>query len=202
MSKAPVAPTVDVEDIADPLMSVEVEEEVQETDPNDPFELLKSGALGEAIQKIVNEKVAERIGSTGSPNTFVAPGQHATPSVPVVNYLKHYRNDSSPELEIVELDMSTENPAMNALPGKPTIKFRRGHFFATTENQVKQIEWMLAGAVGVPDAKSKFGGSVGIYEDSGETLYYCPYGCSAEQFVSASKTGLNAHLRAAHNMEI
>lgn len=201
MSKQPAAPKVDVDD---PLLSVDASEDKPEEsqDTTDFEHLLSSGAFSEAINKLVEEQVASKIGSTGSPNKFVAPGQQNAPAVtPTSSFLKHYRNDSSPEIQVVELDMDSESPRLNPLPGSPTIRFRRGHFFATTENQVKQIEWMMAGAKGVTGAKEKFGGSVGIYEDPGEVLYYCPHGCSADVFVSATKSALDAHLRATHGME-
>lgn len=210
MSKAPAAPKVDVDDlvVSDPFDGVKVEDMVDTETEAQPFDesddlskLLSQPLFSQAIQKIVDQQVNGRLGGS-SPNTFVSPGQQNAPTVtPDVSFLKHYRNDSSPEIQIVELDMDSDVPHLNPLPGAPTIRFRRGHFFATTENQVKQIEWMIAGARGVDGAKDKFGGSVGIYEDHGETLYFCPYGCPADVFVSASKDALNAHMRATHGVD-
>lgn len=206
--KEPEAPKLSLEDVSqveDPMLKMDVnpeETKAPEVAPFDIDSILNSGAFASLIDRAVEERVARHPSEPGTVNQFVDQSQSTpAPVVPDHVYLKHYRCDGSPELEIVELDMSADTPRLTAMDGAPTMKFRRGHFFATTENQVKQIEWMMAGARGVPDAKQKFGGVVGIYEDSGETLFYCPYGCSADVFVSASKAGLDAHLRATHNVE-
>lgn len=202
--REPTAPTIDFSEellVADPLENPEVANDAEPVEA--PAVTDASFFASPEFSKIIKSMVDNELAKVAQGrNSIVAPGQHAAPSVtPSDAFLKHYRCDASPEMEILELDMSSEAPHLTPKDGQ-MIRFRRGHFFATTENQVKQIEWMIAGARGVPDAKTKFGGVTGIYEDSGEVLYHCPYGCSAEQFVTASKDAYHAHLRATHNVEI
>ena len=203
-AKEPKAPDYsadlfDDERVIDPLEQVEVVD--IENDPvvnaQPAFDLPDMSVM---IKQLVEAELQKQ--AQGRNSMIDASARNAPAVTPEVKYLKHYRCDSSPEMEVLELDMESEAPHLTPKPGAGMMKFRRGHFFAMTENQVKQIEWMRAGARGVPDAKTKFGGVSGIYEDSGEILYYCPYGCTADQFVTASKDAYHAHLRATHNVEI
>lgn len=210
-TREPQAPVLEVDHSEElfygeePLEQVEFDDDVVVNATPDPepevndASFFASPQFTQIIQQMVDAELQKQAQGR---NTMIDSAAHNAPAVaPDIQYLKHYRCDSSPEMEIVELDMSADFPHLSPTKNPP-IRFRRGHFFATTENQVKQIEWMVAGSRGVPDAKSKFGGVVGIYEDSGEVLYYCPYGCSPEQFVTASRDAYNAHLRATHNVEI
>lgn len=132
---------------------------------------------------------------------FVEAEQRTLQNVPQFNYLKHFRNDVSPEIMILELDMSSDNPQMNPLSGQ-YIQFRRGHFFATTENQVKQLEWMMSTAEHTADTTGTLGGNRAIYVDDEEKLFYCTAGCPASEFVSASEAKYKAHMRGVHGINL
>lgn len=154
----------------------------------------------EMLKKLIEAGVKQQIEAMGLSNqqryiAADAPKQEA----PKFNFLKHYRNDVSPELEVLELDMSADVPQLEPFPGQ-YIRFRRGHFFATTENQVKQLDWMLNEATHSADTSQVLGGNRAIYEDDGEKIYYCTAGCSRADFHTASEASYKAHMRAVHGV--
>jgi hypothetical protein len=85
--------------------------------------------------------------------------------------LKVYVCDRYPNAQIPELDFSKPEPRKHPMRGK-TIKFRLGKFRATTENQVKQLDWMMDNPT-----HDQFGEVIGgfpyIVEDIGESVYIC-----------------------------
>lgn len=159
-----------------------------------------------AFVALVEREVSKRVAGSGDKRAgqqFVEASAQARPSVqPDFEFLKHYRNDASPELFIQELDMSAPNPKAAPIVGRG-IRFRRGHFFATTQNQVDQIESMMNAPTHSADGTKVVGGVLGIYEDDGEQLYYCPAGCPIDRFQpTANKKKFQAHMRAVHQVEV
>lgn len=164
-----------------------------------------SALLGaDAIKRLIDAGVRQvldqmNIQPSSGPQKFINSDQQNAPSAPAFNFLKHYRNDVSPEIEVQELDMSTDEPQLNPIRGS-FIRFRRGHFFAASENQVKQLDWMMNAPASSADGMRTIGGNPAIYEDDGEKLYYCTAGCPASEFVSASEKKYKAHMRAVHGV--
>lgn len=169
----------------------------------DPQQMLAGLFDSPTFQKLVEQAVQSRIASTPQASEASVTGGNTKPSVkPDFNFLKHYRNDASPELAIQELDMSAEVPQLAAIAGRK-MRFRRGHFYATTQNQVDQIEWMINTPTHSADGTRVTGGVLGIYEDDGEVLYYCTAGCGVDQFIpTASQAKFKAHMRAVHQVEV
>lgn len=97
--------------------------------------------------------------------------------------------------------MNAPYPQMEPIPGS-FIRFKRGHFFAVTENQVKQLDWMLNEAEHSADTSQVLGGNRAIYVDDDEKLYYCTAGCDKNDFVSASEAKYKAHMRGVHGVII
>jgi hypothetical protein len=164
--------------------------------------LFQSPSFVALVEREVAKRVADGQPHAG-PQRFIDASAQSHASVkPDFDFLKHYRNDASPELWIQELDMDAIDPRLAPLPGRG-MQFRRSHFFATTENQVKQIEWMSSQATHSADGTRVTGGVVGIYEDDGEELFYCPAGCPVDQFApTANKKKFDAHMRAVHGVEV
>lgn len=121
------------------------------------------------------------------------------------NYLKAYRNSRSPEIEYLELDMSAldrgENPSMFPIKGS-YLRFQRGRFYATTQNQVRQLDWLSKRDTVSGDGKAVIGGDPALYEDDGEQILYCPVGCSHAEYHFASTKSLGRHMRAVHHMNV
>ncbi|HEX5498083.1 MAG TPA: hypothetical protein VFX03_02610 [Thermomicrobiales bacterium] len=113
-------------------------------------------------------------------------------------FLVHYRNDVQPKKRIVRRSV---NKATGRLYDDPsakgeTIEFINGHFFATEQWQVDQLEWMrdhpLFDANG-----GVIGGDPAIWVDEGDDdVLYCPE-CN-NPFASAKK--LMAHRKATHHV--
>lgn len=153
----------------------------------------------DVIKKLIDAGVKQYLDTHGiSATPAIAEDAPKVPT-PEFTFLKHYRNDVSPEIEVQELNMDAEVPQMEPIPGS-FLRFRRGHFFATTDNQVKQLDWMLNMAEHSADTSQVLGGNRAIYEDDGEKLYYCTAGCSKEDFVSASEAKYRAHMRGVHGV--
>ena len=144
----------------------------------------------------VPEPVAKR------PNAAFLPQQ---PVVQPAKFLKHYRHANSQNIKIMELDMSAldrgENPAIYPIKGS-YMQFRRGHFYATTKNQVRQLEWMRQRPKFSANQEQVIGGDPGIYEDDGEQIYYCPAGCSHADVQFASTKSLARHMKSVHNVDV
>jgi hypothetical protein len=160
-------------------------------------------AFSALVQQAVTAQLQRMQGDGRHEQRFVEASQQSDAAVkPDFNYLKHYRNDASPELVIQELDMSKDRPQLHPIPGR-VIRFRRGHFFATTENQVQQIDTLTNTPSHSADQRNALGGIVGIYEDDGEVLYHCSAGCGYDSFVpTSSHARYKAHMRAIHNVEV
>ena len=60
---------------------------------------------------------------------------------PETGLARHYRNTQHPNIRIQELDMSQVRPQGFPVQGR-WIQFTNGHFVATTENQIKQLDFM------------------------------------------------------------
>lgn len=127
------------------------------------------------------------------------------PVVQPDKFLKHYRHANSKNIKIMELDMSAldrgENPAIYPIKGS-YMQFTRGHFYATTKNQVRQLDWMSKRPKYSANQEQVVGGDPGIYEDDGEQIYYCPSGCSHADVQFASMKSLARHMKAVHNMDV
>lgn len=168
------------------------------SDKRDPLTEL----LGpDVIKKLIEAGVKQQLDAMGiQANTQRVTGSStAIPDAPQFKFLKHYRNDTSPEILVQELNMDAEVPQLEPIPGQ-YMRFRRGHFFATTENQVKQLDWMMGMAEHSADTSQSLGGNRGIYEDDNEKIYYCTAGCSRADFHSASEAKFKAHMRGTHGV--
>ena len=167
------------------------------------------------LDRIVAEHVAAALKAAGVSDRKIESATGVQGGSPVVNVtgtsqprpegvLKHYRNDMSPDMRIAAMDMDVIDGG-----GRPTdaiilgefLVFRRGHFFATTENQVRQIEWLRTRPTHNPlNPEEVVGGVPTIYEDDGGGLHSCfIQGCG---FITGSYNGLKAHLRATHNVVV
>lgn len=154
-----------------------------------------------AIDTIVEKIVEQRLIAAGVNPADAAQPKLSKAEAPKFDFLKHYRYDGGSginggELTIPEYDMSASNPRLSPLRGQE-IRFRRGHFFAVTENQVAQIEWMRQQPILSADGQSAGGGMPGIYEDSGEVIYHCPQGCD---FETVSMDRYRAHMASVHQV--
>lgn len=157
----------------------------------------------EMIQKLIESGVKqqlERMGINAIDGAVANTKKRELPKVEF-EFLKHYRNNVSPFLRVQELDMSADVPQLAPIPGR-FMRFRNGHFYATTENQVKQLDWMMSSASHSADQKNTLGGNRAIYEDDGEKLFYCTAGCSKADFVTASETNYRKHMQVVHNVTI
>lgn len=187
-----------------------VEQAVSNQSPEDPLAQLQAMLSPEVLQNLISAGVQQYLAA----NPVTAPKKEASPVAPMNpnpalvvphNYLKHYRNSRSPEIEYLELDMSVledgQNPSFFPKKGQ-YIRFHRGHFYATTENQVKQLDWLSQRDTISGDGVNVIGGDPALYEDDGEDIIYCPVGCSHAEYHFASMKSLGAHMRSVHHMDI
>ena len=154
--------------------------------------------IADAVAKALSGNVDQMVVHQASNPVQFARDTQANAPVDADNrpkYLKHYRNDVDPNKEYLELDMDTSLPQANPKRGS-YIRFRRGHFFATTENQVKQLDWMMSRPSVNPETGEIVGGDSNIYEDDGNNVGRCPYGCEA-YFIPGSNAH-KAHMKNAH----
>jgi hypothetical protein len=110
--------------------------------------------------------------------------------------LKVYLCDRYPGAKIQELDFSQTDDKGRHPPIKGQyITFRLGKFRAMTENQVKQIEWMMDNPT-----HNQFGEVIGgfpyIVEDIGESVYICR-DCEPN-FVTTNPDRFRTHRRTMH----
>jgi hypothetical protein len=118
-------------------------------------------------------------------------------AVEPAKYLAHYRNDLSPDIQIQMRSINDDGSAGSALRGR-YIKFRRGHFFATKEDEVAFIEWLMRTPAFDPtDASRPMGGNPSIYVSDGKDIVACLY-CN-ERFVAGSNA-MKSHMRATHGI--
>jgi hypothetical protein len=152
------------------------------------------------IQKMIADQVrAEMEKSKPAPGNPIVHaenrgrGEKAPPS-----YLKHYRCDLSPDVIIVRRVYDPESDRLGGVIKGEYIKFRRGHYFATDQDVVDQIEWLMRNPTNDPrDPARVVGGLPTIYEDDGRDLIKCQF-CE-EPFVRGSNS-YKAHLRATHQV--
>lgn len=133
----------------------------------------------ESLANLVNQAVEKKYGSnaaTFAPSEMVKAVDVATSEVGAVEkpvkeegVLKIYRNTRHPNIEIQELDFTQARPQAYPLYGKK-ILFHNSYFYARTENQVKQLDWMMAndsyGHDGIQ--QQTIGGNRDIFEDNGK----------------------------------
>lgn len=151
------------------------------------------------LQALIREQVAaelERVKRESASAPVVLAETRSAPAYEPPKYLKHYRCDTSPDLTIVRVNMSDGKPN-GAMKGK-YIKFRRGHFFATEQGEVDQLEWMRQTPPFDPLEPGKvLGGNPSIYEADGKELTPCEH--CGELFVAGSNAW-KSHLRASHGI--
>lgn len=206
-TQAPQPPTIDgiVPDAVkvtkdEPVVNLEAKGETDVSRPNPIEELLGPDVLKKLIESGVRQQI-EAMGLTPRQEQKFVTNDGPIVATPTFSHLGHYRNDVSPEIEVQELNMDAEVPQLEPIPGS-FIRFRRGHFFATTENQVKQLEWMMNTAEHSHDTTQSLGGNRALYKDDDEKIYYCTAGCSAGEFHSASEARFKAHMRGVHGVEL
>ena len=158
----------------------------------------------DAIRRLIEAGVKQQLESLGLAQQFtqkfVTNEAPATPVSPDFTHFGHYRNDVSPEIEVQELNMDAEVPELEPIRGR-YMRFRRGHFFAETENQKKQLDWMLDKAEHSADTTQSLGGNRAIYlDDDSEKIFYCTAGCAPGEFHSASEAKFKAHMRGVHGV--
>lgn len=166
------------------------------------------GGMTDLIERIVRERVDAALAHAGAFNhkggtQEVVVGQKTGVGIAPDKYLKHYRCDENPNMLMLELDMDKIEsgfPRGEAVVKGRWIQFRRGHFFATTENQVRQIEFSRNQPMHDPtNHQMVVGGNPYIYEDDGTEILQCPVaGCG---FMTASLNSLKAHKKATHGLE-
>lgn len=150
------------------------------------------------ISKMIADQVAAELAKANaqSPNPIVHAEQRGRSQPEPESYLKHYRCDVSPDLTIVRRNADGDKLG-SPIKGQ-YIKFRRGHYFATDQDVVDQIEWLMRNPTTSPsNPEQVIGGVPTIYEDDGRDLIRCEY--CPEPFVRGSNA-YKAHLRATHGV--
>lgn len=171
---------------------------VTETPGWSPEAILDSFNIAEIVERQVAEALAKQQQASGNP--IVHAESRVANAVEPQKYIKHYRCDLSEEAQI---QRRAYNPETDRLESRPElkgqyIKFRRGHYFATDQDVVDQIEWMMRNHTVDPTNQERIiGGAPHIYEDDGRDLIRCQY-CD-EPFVRSSNA-YKAHLRATHGV--
>lgn len=154
------------------------------------------------INKLIEERIAAALSNTSMTrgNPIVDATQREKKAFTPERYLKHYRCDVSPEIKIALRRYNPDTDTLEGLAKGKWMSFRRGHFFATTQEEVDQIDWMMRHpSLNPTDSSQVIGGNPTIYEDDGRDLVQCAY-CE-EVFVSGSNA-LKSHLRATHGVSI
>jgi hypothetical protein len=154
------------------------------------------------LNKLIEERIAAALSDTSTVrgNPIVDATQREKKTVTPERYLKHYRCDVAPEISIQLRNYDEGSDSLSGVVKGKRMNFRRGHFFATTQEEVDQIEWMMKHpSLDPTDSSRVIGGNPHIYEDDGRDLVQCAY-CS-EVFVSGSNA-LKSHLRATHGVAI
>lgn len=172
------------------------------TNSVDVQSILDAIDLEAIIKQRVEQQVAEAVErqSHHQGNPIVDATQRGTKSFTPEKYLKHYRCDVSPDIQILRRNYNADEDKMTGTVKGEWMKFRRGHFFAKTQEEVDQIEWMIRHPQLDPtDNLRVIGGNPTIYEDDGKDLVACAY--CGEAFVAGSNS-LKSHLRATHGVDI
>lgn len=105
------------------------------------------------------------------------------------NYLKHYRLDGVMSGKYQAFDMAKMDQGLElheCIIKGAWIHFVNEEFYATTENEVKQVEWMIAN------------NGLRAYEDSGTPMMACPVLGCGKKFGDVQ--GLSNHLAATHGL--
>lgn len=164
--------------------------------------ILSAIDLEALIMQRVDQKIAESVAhqNFNQGNPIVDATQRGHKSITPEKYLKHYRCDVSPDMQILRRNYNAEEDKLEGSMKGEWMKFRRGHFFAKTQAEVDQIEWMIRHPQLDPtDSSRVVGGNPTIYEDDGKDLVACAY--CGESFVAGSNS-LKSHLRATHGVSI
>lgn len=170
------------------------------------------------IEEVIRQQVAAEVQKVNPGNREVLAETRQQPIVNQQKYIKHYRNDVSPNKVIFARTYVKETDSLfrpsewstdakqykhrDPLEGQ-TIQFRRGHFFATEQWQVDQLDWMIRNPQYDPHSSADnlkvIGGDPTIYEDDGKSISGCPH--CGEPFIPGSNA-LKAHLRATHGVVV
>lgn len=113
-------------------------------------------------------------------------------------YLKHYRNDVFPQKRYIRMHVDHENDKLvqDRIDLGEYIQFANGHFFATDQRDVDQLEWMRTHPTHDRTGATVIGGDPSLYvDDESEDVLWCPE--CRKPFASASK--MAAHRKATHN---
>lgn len=183
----------------EPMVNIEATGQTDVSRPSPLEELMGPDVVQKLIEAGVKQQL-EALGISPRQNKFVTNDGPAPVAPADFKHFGHYRNDVSPEIEVQELNMDADVPQLEPIRGK-YIRFRRGHFFAETENQKKQLDWMLDLAEHSADTTQSLGGNRAIWLDTDdEKIFYCTAGCTPAEFHSASEAKLKAHLRGVHGV--
>lgn len=203
-TRAPQPPKIEANDEPivtrdEPVVNLEATGETDVSRPNPIEELMGPDVIRKLIEAGVKQQL-ESMGISPQPaQKFVTNDRPVPNAAPDFKHLGHYRNDVSPEIEIQELNMDADVPQLEPIRGR-YIRFRRGHFLAETENQKKQLDWMLDMAEHSADTTQSLGGNRAIYLDEDEKMFYCTAGCTPGEFHSASESKFKAHMRGVHGV--
>lgn len=181
-------------------MATTKEETVKTLNPNISEEALAALFAGVDIKSLVEEQVAKQLADskTNQSNPVVLSETRTQAAVEPERYLKHYRCDVDPDIQILRADFDPETGRPGPAFKGQWIKFRRGHFFAKTQAEVDQIEWMRKHPRLDPtDQNRVVGGNPTIYEDDGGNIVRCRE--CGEPFIAGSNS-LVAHMCATHGV--
>lgn len=152
------------------------------------------------IAELVRQQVESALAAdkrSRNETPVVEASQRGTGPVTPAKYLKHYRCDVSPDVIIQRRSVNSDGTLGPVMKGERMV-FRRGHFFATEQGEVDQLQWMMNHPQFDPlDPSRVIGGNPTIYEDDGRDLIQCLH-CT-EVFVRGSNA-YKSHLRATHNI--
>lgn len=188
-------------DVSDDAISDAIDAPKINVNGADVEAILKGLDLGKLIEQQVAEQVAKATAEANlnKSNQIVDATQRDKKAFVPQRYLKHYRCDVSPDITIQVRTYDPERDTLTGVTKGKRMQFRRGHFFATEQSEVDQIEWMMRHPSLDPSGVNVIGGNPTIYEDDGKDLVKCAY-CE-EVFVVGSNS-LKSHLRATHGVAI
>lgn len=166
---------------------------VSKSELNDVVANAVAAALAGALPSLMDavKSMTPNVGNLPSPSVFMTIGETAA----VENtFLKHYRLDNTPSGKFIEINMSMVEAGYDpneAVMKGSWIHFKDGHFYATTPNQVKFIEWLR-------NKPMDAGGRPQIYEASGSQIIYCEAVNCHEAFTN--QADYDAHLAGTHGL--
>lgn len=198
-AKQPV--TVD-EAMADPETVANTEAVLASFEQAPDIEALIAAKVQAGIEALIPSLVTalssvQTIQTPNAPSSFVNVSIPTAPQEAI--FKKHYRMDNTPEGKFAKLNMAamradgTTNPWELDEKGMPLylmkgewLTFKADHFFATTDDEVEQIEWMRSH------------GYARIYEDNGSQMFNCPVTNCGKNF--GDYAVLQSHLKATHGL--